>query len=116
MSKKLRLGLCNGRHTLPEVDGFVFTEIEDPMDFEGLYSKAWDAIPEVENLDLYVTGLTAATLAVVKVCERRGINLTCWHYNRATDEYVPQMIFGGFETCGCGCRHLAGTYCPNCGA
>jgi hypothetical protein len=112
-----KLGLCNGRHQLPEVDGYVYGTEVNPMDFTEMELTANESIPaDADHIDLYVTGLTAATLAVVKVCECRAINLTCWHYDREQGNYQPQQIFRGFRPCPfCGYRHL-GDWCPNCGA
>ena len=46
----------------------------------------------VEDLVLYVTGLTVATVAVINVCIRVGISLTLMHFNQATGGYYPQEV------------------------
>lgn len=114
---KLKLGLCQGRHNLPAVDGYVFANTVDPTDIIGLTETAWNSVPsDCDELDLYVTGLTPATLAVVYTCQRKGINLTCWHYNRDDDSYFPQTVISGWHSCwACGNR-MQGDYCPSCGS
>lgn len=110
--------LCKGRHVTP-ADMAVFENTLDPTDVDGLYSAAWDAIPEdCEALDIYVTGLTVAMLAVVKVCEQRQIDLTAWHYDRNADQYYPQEILRHWACGFCGTRnsYSAGGVCSNCGA
>lgn len=53
------------------------------------------------ELVCYITGLSSVTAALVQVCAVYGVELTLMHYDRDTDEYVPQVIFsktdGEFE-------------------
>ena len=88
------VGLCASRHSMP-VSGYIFPETLDPMAFDAMEQTASAFIDSMAGKDLvvYVTGLTAATAAVIKVCALRGIGLTLMHYNRETGEYVPQKIF-----------------------
>ena len=88
------VGLCASRHSMP-VSGYIFPETVDPMAFDAMEQTASAFIDSMAGRDLvvYVTGLTAATAAVIKVCALRGIGLTLMHYNRETGEYVPQKIF-----------------------
>lgn len=45
--------------------------------------------------------MSSVTAALVQVCAVYGVELTLMHYDRDTDEYVPQVIFsktdGEFE-------------------
>lgn len=112
--------LCAGRHEIPEeiagmhFAGYIYDEIPDVLDFgslndralnfcEGRNWKDWSAGPaqvdytDVEQLyhiplDVVVTGLTAACVAVIRACVYTGTPLTLWHYNRDTGEYVPQIV------------------------
>lgn len=115
---KYTFGLCSSRHEMP-VDKFLFPEELDPTNFKAMANMAFDAIPkDADRLEVYITGLTAAILAVVDVCERRKIDLIAYHYNRETGEYLPQTVLT-FDTClFCGHRHsqYGGWYCPNCGS
>lgn len=90
--KRYAFGVCAGRHEMP-VQEFVFGETVDPTRPVKLYNTAYDKIPEdAEHIDLYVTGLTPATLAIVAVCANRGISLTAYNYNRETGKYMPQEV------------------------
>lgn len=97
-SDRVKLGLCGpGRHDIPGVSGFVFPADVDPLDTDGLSKHAAKALCdaglcEAGSLDLYVTGLSVALVAVVNACCERGIPLTVWHYNRDTGSYYPQPV------------------------
>ena len=111
------VGLCAGRHVMPVTD-FIYSETVDPTDFSGMEKVAEDFIlqhvgltaTERQALDqrygedvpcwtgkrsliVYVTGLTACTAAVIKVCALNGVSLTLMHYDRESGEYMPQRIF-----------------------
>ena len=94
--EEVKVGLVKGRHEMP-VKGYLFKGEIDPMDFAGMYLRvaAYLAchIDVDQRLVVYVTGLTAATAAVIKACAERGVPLTLMHYNRETGSYVPQQIF-----------------------
>jgi hypothetical protein len=116
-TKKMVMCLFN-RHPFPGDPAPVFPEVADPCDFAGLYKTANSSIPEgVEELAVYVTGLTSAMLAVVEVCLDRGITLEARHYNAATGSYASQYPVGYFSTCPfCGHRMRDSDYsCPSCG-
>ena len=109
-------GLFPGRHDFPGVDGYVFPESIDPMDFEtmsrivsgflsqeaGIHQAYSIPVNGMEDalcftsevrINVYVSGLTPATAALIQGCALNGVPLTLWHFNRATGEYVPQDIF-----------------------
>jgi len=105
-------GLVEGRHEIPNVDGYIFGTIEDVLDFDDLEAQAdvwsselfnWitadgdmsvlsDDIPEDwDGIHLYVTGLTSALIALLGTYGHWSLTgITFWHYNRDTGEYVPQ--------------------------
>lgn len=86
--------LCKGRHETPATES-IFPSTLNPTDTEELFVMANRAIPEdTTGLVVYVTGLTVAILAVVQVCLERTIPLTAMHYDRETDTYYPQHIYG----------------------
>ena len=61
----VKVGLINNRHPMP-VQNYIFEkEIENVFDFE----------------------------SIKQVCAVYGVELTLMHYDRDTDEYVPQVIF-----------------------
>ncbi len=47
---------------------------------------------EISKLNLYVTGLTVALVAVLNVTRELGIEVTLYHFNRETGEYYPQKV------------------------
>lgn len=100
---ELSLGLIRGRHEMP-VDGYLFSYIPDVFDFEGMYEKVVQFLQDCyqanyENgaasilVNLYVTGLTAATAAVIKACSDEAVSLNLYHYDRDADTYQCQPIW-----------------------
>lgn len=111
-------GLIKGRHEMP-VEQYIFdTAIDDVMDFNtislhirtfiadkvgittgigtGLNQYDYTDVQVVHGnhgLVVYVTGLTAVTAELIRVCAMNGIHLTLMHYNTATGCYVEQPIF-----------------------
>ena len=86
--------LCSGRHNTPATKS-IFQMNLNPTKTEELFAIADGAIPiDTTELVVYVTGLTVAMLAVVQVCLEREIPLTAMHYNRETETYYPQYIYG----------------------
>ena len=109
------VGLCAGRHDIP-VGKYIFTEVNDVLDFHALNRTARAFIKancnirleygagigqttyvDVERykgdeLHVVVTGLTQCTTAVMYACAFYGVPLTLWHYNRDNGEYVPQQF------------------------
>ncbi len=93
MKKTYVLGLCKDRHPTPVRDG-VFPEVvlgtHNP---DYIYEQAKARIPEdCGRLALYVTGLTVAIMAVVRVCNERKIDLTCYQWDRVTGYYKRQDV------------------------
>ena len=109
-------GLVNGCHELP-TDLYIFDKIDDPTDFDyiqhvtydfitshcGLYTESGFGINQQERTEVevfygtplvvYVTGLSAALAAVIKVCAECGVPLILMHYDRESGDYKPQRIF-----------------------
>lgn len=115
---KYVFGLCKGRHEVP-VENYIFEEeITDPTDFTVMENRADNAIPkDADQLDVYVTGLTPAMLAVVTICFLRKINLTAYHYDRETGSYIPQKVITWFRCGFCGKNsHPCDPACGECGA
>lgn len=116
-SSPVTVGLCASRHPMP-VNSYIYPESVDPTDFSAMEKEAENFL--VRNIGLtvcdrqaldqrfgedvpcwagkralvvYVTGLTACTVAVIKACALNGVSLTLMHYDRETGEYLPQQIF-----------------------
>jgi len=87
-----KLGLCVGRHEIPQVREYIFPNELDPLDLEGMEQQAKSKLAGASELILYVTGLTVALICVVNVCRELNIKLTLMHYNRDNGEYYPQEV------------------------
>lgn len=114
MKNTINAGLCKGRHEMP-VSAFIFDEIKDYQIFDFKWQDkvvsdyiVANCMPEWyvpqdttiatgyrcdTHLNLYVTGLTALTAAVIKQCCYYGVGLSLWHYDTATGEYKEQFVF-----------------------
>ena len=115
--KEIKVGLIKGRHEMP-VDNYIFDEINDVLDFDSMNKQIVNFINDNINvyaaygcginqigyedvevltadtkLIVYVTGLTSVTAELIKVCALKGIHLTLMHYDRDTNDYLPQVIF-----------------------
>lgn len=47
------------------------------------------------HINLYVTGLTVALIAVINAMRAEDVTITLWHYNKETGEYYPQELRKG---------------------
>lgn len=88
--------LFASRHSHPEIDGLpeIFSEGICPTDFSELDRQAQEffANNAEEEYVIYVTGLTAATVAVIKAAVDFQVKLVLMHYDRNADKYVPQHV------------------------
>ena len=96
--EKLTIGLVEGRHDLP-VTEFIYQEgdITFPLDMGHLAEIADKRLSQLgaityTSLDVYVTGLTAATLAVMRVVFVRGYLVTFHHFDRDSGSWIPQDV------------------------
>ena len=102
----LNMGLCEGRHAIPQVtDGYIFPSEVNPTDIYGLWTtacnklcttyknKGLDFHTDKPVLHLYVTGLTVALVEVINVCRKLDITLRLYHYNRETGDYYVQNVY-----------------------
>jgi len=92
--KNLSMELCKARHETPATDGAIFGNEVDPTDTTGLEKCALERLSELqaEKLDLYVTGLTVALIAVLNAARELGIEVTLWHFDRETGGYYKQEV------------------------
>lgn len=92
----LNMGLCEGRHAIPQVtDGYIFPSEVNPTDIDALCDMACNKLSLYDNeiaINLYVTGLTVALVTVINICRSNNIKLTLYHYNRDTNDYFPQEV------------------------
>ena len=107
MEKTINIALCEARHQMPEcVTGAIYPNTVDPLDIAGITETADVFMREHsgEDVNVYVTGLTVCTIAVVKAAMMRLATdkpcpalLTLWHFDRATGDYYPQTIISEKE-------------------
>ena len=102
----LNMGLCEGRHEIPQVtDGYIFPSEVNPTDIDELRRTAWNKLCETYKnkgldidvdmpvLHLYVTGLTVALVEVINVWRKLDITLWLYHYNMETGDYYQQNVY-----------------------
>lgn len=92
IGKVVEYELCAGRHKTPAEEA-IFEQIADLSDYKMMEEIANSKIQNgVFELHIYVTGLTAAMLAVTKVCIERNIRLVAYHYDPTTSKYNKQLV------------------------
>lgn len=96
MQKVLKLGAVAGRHEINGIDGYVLNAVENVTDLGGIekavYASLDKRLKDYEKLDLYVTGLTSVVLTVVKYCYEHNVKLSCYHFDRDSNDYFEQVI------------------------
>lgn len=91
--KNKNMSLCEGRHQIPEAtDGSIFGNELDPLAVENLEIEAVNKLQDVESLNLYVTGLTVALVAVLNACRTLDIKVTLYHFDRESGTYYSQKV------------------------
>lgn len=95
--KSINLGLVKGRHEIAEVEDYIFKRtIENPSDFGSMWKVADDYIGDmdmsVKEINLYVTGLTAALIEVLNVSKEYGIKVNLYHFNPNDQKYYKQEV------------------------
>lgn len=98
-----KIGLCEGRHDIPDVADYFFGEIpvDKVTDFRWMEETAFGKLEGLYEsgelgdsaIDIYVTGLTPALIAALNACRRANTNPALYHYDRATGSYIPQTIY-----------------------
>lgn len=120
MKNAISVGLCEGRHELPSaLKEYIFKGEINPLNITYLENKAFDRLWSIAyrngwvvtdpawneydeepllidadkfHINLYVTGLTVALVAVLNVCRNEGISVTLMHFDRESGEYYPQEV------------------------
>lgn len=97
--KAIKVAVCKGRHEIPQAtDGAIFENTITEMNPFSLLLEASKrlfsdfALQTGDIVELYVTGLTMATLAIVNACASTDIELVCYHYDRETGTYILQPM------------------------
>lgn len=86
--------LCKGRHSTPATDGAIFETEINPLNISALELEAKNKLESlnITKLNLYVTGLTVALIAVLNVARELNIKVILWHYNKETNDYYYQKV------------------------
>lgn len=95
--KKFVLGLVNGRHSMPVEDYIFEGEIKDPLNFTEMATVIENRFKELQirsedEVSLFVTGLTAATVEVINACKKHNISLYLYHYDKDSNNYRKQTV------------------------
>ena len=91
MGKKIKLGLVKGRHNIPDVTEYIYQgEIDDPSNIQKLWKTNMSM--DIDEIELYVTGLTPCLIEVLNVCRDYETKVTLMHYNPKTKDYYPQVV------------------------
>lgn len=90
-------GLCAGRHDLP-VSDFIFADGDitfpiNPTALLDIVATKLNFVNFGDKLDVYVTGLTPATVAIIKFCSINGTKLTLKHFDRDSNSYIDDVVF-----------------------
>ena len=95
MEKILKIGVCEGRHEMP-VEKYIYGQQVNPLDVIGLETQAEKRLLELKGdcnqLHLYVTGLTVAVIAAIKVAIKMFDSVVLLHYNRDSNSYYQQIF------------------------
>ena len=90
---KKRMELCKGRHEIPSAkDGAIFETTLDPLAVNEMEITAREKVRGLEELILYVTGLSVALVAVINACKEESVKLTLMHYDRDSGMYYSQEV------------------------
>jgi hypothetical protein len=94
----MHIGLCEGRHEIKQnngeaLDGFIFSQVDNPMDFLNHFAVASAFFSKIKECTLYVTGLTTLLTATLLAAEKAGVeSLILMHYDRESGNYLPQDV------------------------
>lgn len=96
--KNVICGLIKGRHSVPAaVKKFVFesdipqAHIADPFFLEQICIDFLN-LHRPDTVSVYVTGFTPALLALIRVCNERGIGLNAYNYDREAKTFWKQEV------------------------
>ena len=97
---KYIFGLCENRHQIDKVNEYIFNsdffkEENSIFDYNRMFTQIdnkFEHITKNDTIDLYVTGLTTALVAVINYCNYHYIRLTLYHYDKNTGGYRSQNV------------------------
>lgn len=109
----VKLGMIKGRHEMPVDTYIIDTEITDVLDFETIERLVKEGLSKTlpindnnvfllaDDVEIYVTGLTSVTIAIVNWINNNLIlrhdlpKIYFMHYDMATKVYKAQLYKGG---------------------
>lgn len=107
MKQAVSYVLFKARHAHKDIDSLpaLFSGEVHPTDFVGFDREMSHALDEYwrehkempREINVYVTGLTAAVIAVVNWCLLCELPLTLWHYDWEKDAYVRQPVWTDYH-------------------
>lgn len=91
---KLSMELCKGRHETPATDGAIFDTEVDPLKILDLENHAYEKLVQLQvtELDLYITGLTVALIAVLNAARTLSIPVILHHFDVKSKSYYSQKV------------------------
>lgn len=118
MATTYKLGLCDNRHEIKDVTTYIFSEgaISFPIDPKALRNKVVDKFNELgitdhDDLIIYVTGLTPALTAVIRIAFKHSMTLTLMHYDKDSKSYIEDVLFSPNDV-GCDLEYPTWVACP----
>lgn len=104
-AKTFTFGLCDGRHDIP-VSDFVFGKDDitfpiNPKALKDLVVAKFNSLDIIKNdhVIVFVTGLTPALTAVIRICFINGITLTLKHFDRDSGNWIDDDILKFNDRC-----------------
>jgi hypothetical protein len=96
----IKIGLCQGQHEIPGITDYFFdTEISliNTIQLQKIAEEKLWKIMDIYGrsnieIELYVTGLTAALIAVINACNLNCTRINLMHYDKNACTYYKQNI------------------------
>lgn len=94
----MKTQLVNGRHEVIH-DGrpvypYIYKQIQNVHDFEAVEREAleWLEANPHDEYDVFISGLSVATISVIKACQAKGAKLNMWHWDSVARTYHKQEV------------------------
>ena len=91
----MRIGTIAGRHPLPVERNILQGQVNPGQEaYDQAFSATKDLVREllsqgVDHIDLFYTGLTEITIAVLDALQDEPVSVTVWRYDSVASEYMP---------------------------
>lgn len=76
----------------------IFEGMINPTEIDTIESTADVALRKFADseLEIYVSGISSMLIACVRACLKYNIDVTFYHYDKATNSYRPQKLTGNY--------------------